>query len=158
MRFADRPLQAKLMLIIGLTVGAGLLISTLLFAFSKIDDNRQGEIDKLTGMPISSSDPAARADAIYQVLAANKIRGGEIGKFDLDDKHRGMGFQGTVSSTLSDAVRATEAVQPKGVDGFFSNISDGAGDLFANIRNGIEKLFSGLTGALHGAGHAKHKG
>ena len=50
MRFADRPLKAKLMLIIGVTVGAGLAISTLLFAASEINDNRESELSKLTGM------------------------------------------------------------------------------------------------------------
>jgi HAMP domain-containing protein len=50
MRFADRPLKAKLMLIIGLTSGAALLISTLLFAASEINNNREAELAKLTGM------------------------------------------------------------------------------------------------------------
>lgn len=116
-------------------------------------------IDKLTGMSIDSSDPTARANAIYEVLNSGKIRGGEIGKFDLDEQHRGMGFSGTVSSTLSDAVRATEAVQPKGVDGFVGNISDGLGDLTTNITSGLNNLFSGLFGGLFGgllgAGHHK---
>ena len=72
MRFTDRPLQAKLMLIIGLTVGAGLLISTLLFAFSKIDDNRQGEIDKLTGMAEVLAASSASAVAFDDATAARE--------------------------------------------------------------------------------------
>ncbi|HMW62736.1 MAG TPA: response regulator [Accumulibacter sp.] len=50
MRFRDLPLKGKLMLIIGLTVGAGLLISTLLVVVSEVDDNREAEVAKLSGM------------------------------------------------------------------------------------------------------------
>ena len=88
MRFADQPLQAKLMLIIGLTVGAGLLISTLLFVFSKIDDNRQAEIDKLTGMAevlaassasaVAFDDSATAREALAGLRARPEILAGAI--------------------------------------------------------------------------------
>lgn len=88
MRFADRPLKTKLMLIIGLTAGAGLLISALLFAFSKIDDNRQGEIDKLTGMAeilaassastITFDDATTAREALAGLRARPEILAGAI--------------------------------------------------------------------------------
>jgi hypothetical protein len=113
-------------------------------------------IDKLTGMTLGEADPTARADAIYGVLAANKIHGGDIAKFGLGEGHRGMGFDGTVSSTLSDAVQATKAVQPQGLDGFVTSINDGVGDVATNIVSGIGSLFTGLLGGLLGD-HSKHK-
>ena len=80
MRFRDLPLNNKMMLIIGLTVGAGLLISTLLFAGSEIDDNRQAELAKLNGMAeilaASSTAAIAFADtaAARETLAGLRIR------------------------------------------------------------------------------------
>jgi len=65
MSFADRSLKAKLMLIIGLAIGAGLVFNTLLFAVWKIDDSRAAEIDKLIGMAellAASSAPAIAFD------------------------------------------------------------------------------------------------
>ncbi|MBL8373181.1 ATP-binding protein [Accumulibacter sp.] len=50
LHFGDLPLKQKLVLIIALTAGAGLLISTLLFAVSEVEDNREAELAKLTGM------------------------------------------------------------------------------------------------------------
>jgi two-component system sensor histidine kinase/response regulator len=96
MRFADRPLQAKLMLIIGLTVGAGLLISTLLFAFSKIDDNREAEIDKLTGMA--------------EVLAASSASA-----VAFDDAHRGQRGAGRAARAAGDPGRRHHPAQRQGV-------------------------------------------
>lgn len=49
MRIRDLPLKSKLMLLIAATTGAGLLISTLLFATSEIVDNRGAELTKLNG-------------------------------------------------------------------------------------------------------------
>lgn len=85
-------------------------------AHTGLDDSAKTKpaIDKLTGVPLKGSDPAVRANAIYEVLTDGTIRGGDIGKFDLDENHRGMGFDGTVSQTLLDAVSAAKDVQRSG--------------------------------------------
>ncbi|WP_288131567.1 response regulator [Accumulibacter sp.] len=76
MRFADRPLKAKLMLIIGVTVGAGLAISTLLFAASEINDNRESELSKLTGMAEILAASSASAIAFDDARAASETLSG----------------------------------------------------------------------------------
>ncbi|HAY28210.1 MAG TPA: histidine kinase dimerization/phospho-acceptor domain-containing protein [Candidatus Accumulibacter phosphatis] len=80
LRFGDLPLRHKLMLIIALTAGAGLLISTLLFAVSEIDDNRAAELAKLTGMAevlAASTAPAIAFDdarTAAEALAGLRVR------------------------------------------------------------------------------------
>ncbi|MBN8456149.1 MAG: hypothetical protein J0M31_24190, partial [Candidatus Accumulibacter sp.] len=80
LRFGDLPLRQKLMLIIALTAGAGLLISTLLFAVSEIEDNRAAELAKLTGMAevlAASTAPAIAFDdarTAAEALAGLRIR------------------------------------------------------------------------------------
>ncbi len=80
MRFRDLPLKGKLMLIIGLTVGAGLLISTLLVVISEVDDNREAELAKLSGMAellaASSASTIAFDDAATarETLAGLRVR------------------------------------------------------------------------------------
>ncbi|WP_313952130.1 response regulator [Accumulibacter sp.] len=88
MRFRDLPLKYKMMLIIGLTVGAGLLISTLLFAASEIADNREAELAKLNGMAeilaasstaaITFDDKNAAREALAGLRARPEIIGGSI--------------------------------------------------------------------------------
>ncbi|MEF8709045.1 MAG: response regulator [Candidatus Accumulibacter propinquus] len=88
MRFADRPLKAKLMLIIGLTSGAALLISTLLFAASEINNNREAELAKLTGMAevlaassasaIAFDDPRTGSETLSGLRARPEILSGSI--------------------------------------------------------------------------------
>ena len=85
MRFADVPLKHKLTLIIALTAGAGLLISTLLFAVSEIEDNRGAELAKLTGMAevlAASTAPAIAFDdarAAAEALSGLQVRPELIG-------------------------------------------------------------------------------
>jgi hypothetical protein len=77
-----------MMLIIGLTVGAGLLISTLLFAASEIDDNREAELAKLNGMAeilaasstaaIAFDDAAAAGETLAGLRARPEVIGGSI--------------------------------------------------------------------------------
>ena len=80
MRLRDLPLKSKLMLLIGTTTGAGLLVSTLLFGVSEIDDNREGEIAKLYGMAeflAASSAPAIAfedARTARETLAGLRVR------------------------------------------------------------------------------------
>ena len=80
MRFRDLPLRRKLILIIALTAGAGLLISTLLFAASEIEDNREAELAKLVGMAevlAASSAPTIAFDdasAAAEALAGLRVR------------------------------------------------------------------------------------
>ena len=65
MSFVDRSLKVRLMLIIGLAVGTGLVFNTLLFAVWEIDDSRTVEIDKLAVMAellAASSAPAIAMD------------------------------------------------------------------------------------------------
>ncbi len=76
MRFADRPLKAKLMLIIGVTVGAGLAISTLLFAASEINNNRESELAKLTGMAEILAASSASAIAFDDARTASETLSG----------------------------------------------------------------------------------
>jgi hypothetical protein len=88
MRFRDLPLKNKMMLIIGLTVGAGLLISTLLFAASEIDDNREAELAKLNGMAeilaasstaaIAFDDAAAAGETLAGLRARPEVVAGSI--------------------------------------------------------------------------------
>ncbi|MBN8515810.1 response regulator [Accumulibacter sp.] len=88
MRFRDLPLKNKMMLIIGLTAGAGLLISTLLFAGSEIDDNREAELAKLTGMAeilaasstaaIAFADAPAASETLAGLRARPEVIGGSI--------------------------------------------------------------------------------
>ena len=88
MHFRDLPLKNKMMLIIGLTVGAGLLISTLLFAASEIDDNREAELAKLNGMAeilaasstaaIAFADTAAASETLAGLRARPEVIGGSI--------------------------------------------------------------------------------
>ncbi|WP_291984963.1 response regulator [Candidatus Accumulibacter sp. ACC007] len=88
MRFRDLPLKNKMMLIIGLTAGAGLLVSTLLFAGSEIDDNREAELAKLTGMAeilaasstaaIAFADAPAASETLAGLRARPEVIGGSI--------------------------------------------------------------------------------
>ncbi|MCM8638235.1 ATP-binding protein [Accumulibacter sp.] len=79
-RLSDLPLRQKLMLIVALTAGAGLLISTLLFAVSEIEDTREDEVDKLIGMAevlAASSAPAIAFDdarTATEALAGLRVR------------------------------------------------------------------------------------
>ena len=80
MRFRDLPLRRKLILIIALTAGAGLLISALLFAASEIEDNREAELAKLVGMAevlAASSAPTIAFDDAHtaaEALAGLRVR------------------------------------------------------------------------------------
>ncbi|MBK7673871.1 MAG: response regulator [Candidatus Accumulibacter sp.] len=80
LRLGDLPLRRKLMLMIALTAGAGLLISTLLFAISEIEDNREAELAKLTGMAevlAASTAPAIAFDdarTAAEALAGLRVR------------------------------------------------------------------------------------
>jgi signal transduction histidine kinase/DNA-binding response OmpR family regulator len=80
LRFGDLPLRHKLIMIIALTAGAGLLLSTLLFAVSEIEDNREAELAKLTGMAevlAASTAPAIAFDdarTAAEALAGLRIR------------------------------------------------------------------------------------
>ncbi|HRI93430.1 MAG TPA: hypothetical protein PLS93_17525, partial [Accumulibacter sp.] len=65
-----------MMLIIGLTAGAGLLISTLLFAGSEIDDNREAELAKLTGMAEILAASSTAAIAFADAPAASETLAG----------------------------------------------------------------------------------
>ena len=76
MRFSDLPLQRKLMLILGLTVGAGLMISTLLFTASQIDDSRDEELAKLAGIAEILAASSASAVAFADPLTASATLAG----------------------------------------------------------------------------------
>ncbi|MEO8411702.1 MAG: ATP-binding protein, partial [Propionivibrio sp.] len=80
MRIDDLPLKTKLLLVSGIAVGAALLVSTLLFAVTKIDDNRAAELAKISGMAeilAVSIEPAVvfnDAKAANELLAGLRVR------------------------------------------------------------------------------------
>ena len=80
MKIDDLPLKSKLMLVSGLTVGAALLVSALLFAVTKISDNRSAELAKISGMAeilAASIEPAVAfndARAASELLAGLRVR------------------------------------------------------------------------------------